>query len=397
MFNLVFDRFVNSRPYPNLAPVIDVSQGYSQLELEYPRIIPLRLFYYFEDHNYPHKTWSIDDPFPMDSYYPVGLAWFDFECDYFGLMSETVRELCRNGQLTVLFYYHEGDNPYYEKTRLDTLCDQHNLPTECYRFVSGNTEADAVPGFVYFPDHELFYWRCSKKLPVLAIHNGPRTRKFTALSRRHQSWRATVITWLKEHNILDNSYWSYNTIGMDDNYYRDNPMKDNPIQMEPFYPGLPEAVDAMLASAPHACDTLNDVEHNSHHLMVDKHYTDSYVNIVLETFFDAEQSNGAFITEKTFKPIRNGQPFIVFGCARTLATLKKLGYKTFDEFIDNSYDAMLSNADRFKQLTVSVTKLNNQDLHRMYQQAYQDLAHNRQLFLASKANRLSMLEQELHK
>jgi hypothetical protein len=145
------------------------------------------------------------------------------------------------------------------------------------------------------------------------------------------------------------------------------------------------------------CDTLNDVEHNSHHLLVDEHYTNSYINIVLETFFDAEQSNGTFITEKTFKPIRNGQPFVVFGCVHTLATLKKLGYKTFDNWIDSSYDNKSSNADRFKQLTVSVTELNKQDLHRLYQQAYGDLAHNRQLFLSSKADRLSMLEQELNK
>jgi hypothetical protein len=397
MFNLVFDRFVNSRPYPNLAPMIDVGQGYSQLELTYPRIIPLRLFYYFEDHNYPHKIWSINDAFPADSFFPVGLAWFNFECDYFALMSEHVQDLCRAGQLRILFYYHEGDNPHYEKTRLDALCIQHNLPVDCYRFVSGNTEASSIPGFVYFPDHELFYWRCSKKLPVPAIHDRPRTKRFTALSRRHQSWRATVITWLKENGILDNSYWSYNTIGIDEGQYQDNPMHDNPIQTEPFFPGLRESAKYMLAGAPYACDTQTDVEHNSHHLMVDEHYTNSYVNLVLETFFDAEQSDGAFITEKTFKPIRNGQLFVVFGCANTLRTLRQLGYKTFDNVINNDYDSSIVNFGRFEQLTNTVTELNKKDLHKLYHGCYKDLLHNRQLFLSSKANRLSMLEQELNK
>ncbi len=395
MFNFVFDRFVNGQPYPNLAPIIDISQGYNQLELEYPRIIPLRLLYFVKDHDYPHRIYDISQTFPANSFYPVGIAWFNFDLDYFGLMSAQVLELCRAKKLTILFYYHEGDDPNREKHRLDQLCDHHRLPRNCYVFVSGNTQADNIPGFVHFVDHELFYWRCSRLQPVLSAHGRPRTHRFTALSRRHQSWRATVMAWLHQQNILQQSFWSYNRVGIDDEYFGDNPMKENPIRMMPYYPGLPQYVDEFLSRAPYRCDSLTDEQHNTHDILVEQHFQESYCNIVLETLFDAEQSDGAFLTEKTFKPIRHAQPFVIFGCAESLQTLRELGYRTFDQVIDNQYDQCHDNQERFRMLTGVMTQLNQLDLHSWFHACLSDIQYNQQLFLSSKHSRLSNLYDKL--
>jgi len=394
-FSFVFDRFVHGQPYPNLAPLIDIRQGYAQLDLEYPRIIPLRLMYFLDDHAYPYTTFRIDQDFPNHSFYPVGIAWFNFELDYFSLISERVLTLCRIKNLKILFYYHEGDDPLRQKQRLDQLCDRHRLPRDCYMFVSGNTQADQIPGFVFFVDHELFYWRCSRLQPVLDPHLRSRTHRFTALSRRHQSWRATVMAWLHQQKILDQSFWSYNLVGMDDDYYRDNPMKDNPIRMMPYYPELPKYVDEFLSQAPYTCDSLTDEQHNTHDLLVETHYQQSYCNIVLETLFDAEQSGGTFLTEKTFKPIRHAQPFVIFGCANSLQTLRQLGYRTFDLGIDNHYDQCQDNRERFQHLTGTMNQLNQLDLHTWFQSCVPDIKHNQQLFLSSKYSRLSNLYDKL--
>jgi hypothetical protein len=389
--NLVFDQWVDGRPYPNLAPLIDLSNGYSELELNYPRVVPLRLLYFFNDHGYPYSTFDINSDFPINSYYPVGLGFFDFDIDYFELMSALVLELLQQGRMRVLFYYHEGDNPYHEKARLTDLCKQHQLPDDCYRFVSGNTQAENIDNFIYFPDHELFYWRCSRDLPRLLAHSDYRSKDFTLLSRRHQSWRATVVSFLRRENLLDRSFWSYGLVGNDS----DDPLRDNPISILHEFPGLTEYIKDFIAGAPYSCDQLTETQHNQHDLLVAEHFGESYCNLVLETLFDADQSQGVFITEKTFKPIRNGQPFIIFGCAHTLATLKKLGYRTFDSYIDNSYDSVEDNAERFKLLAEQVRRLKYTDLHAWYQQCQADTVHNQQLFYASKAERLSMLEQEL--
>lgn len=43
-------------------------------------------------------------------------------------------------------------------------------------------------------------------------------------------------------------------------------------------------------------------------------------------------------TEKTIKPLRAGMPFIVVGSHRFMRTLRRMGFRTFAPFIDESYD-----------------------------------------------------------
>lgn len=394
MFNFVFDRRNDSRPYPNLAPMMDnPHESYHGLGDTYPFIIPVRLYHYCKDHKFPMSISYIDEPLPHNALYPIGIGWFDFSQDYFAMMPKETRNFVREGQLTVLFYYHEGDNPYREKERLDQLCHLHNLPLLCYRFISGNTEADKITGFAHFADHELFYWQSSvvhnkRFMPGCSFHTRIRNYEFTALSRVHKWWRGTIMTYLRDNNFLNKSRWSYNIVSIDDL------PSNNPIRLSEF-PGLKEQLDIFVRYAPYACDAMSAEEHNSHWNLVPEHYEDAYCNLVLETLYDAEQSNGAFITEKTFKPIRHAQPFIIFGTPNSLATLKKLGYRTFDNFLDNSYDSITNNTDRFKQTIKIIEQLSSSNLHTWYLSCKEDILHNQELFLSSKYNRLEELYNKL--
>ena len=390
MLNLVYDRCVLGRPYPNLAPLIDASNGYHGLGDEYPFICPIRVFYYAQDHDFPINISYVNNPLPGNAFYPVGISWFDFSLDFFELMSEQVRSYLREGQLRVLFYYHEGDNPHHEKARLDQLCAEHNLPIDCYRFVSGNTEADKLDNFVYFVDHELFYWRNSvvwNNIPQTGceVHPFNRHREFTFLSRVHKWSRATTAAYLHREGIFNNSYWSYGNVDIGDQY------NDNPIQVHAFA-GLEEYMAEFLANGPYRCDDLNATEHNSHWMFVPKHYNDSYCHLVLETFFDADGSNGCFISEKVFKPIRHGQPFVVFGTPHTLETLRRLGYRTYDYAIDNSYDVIEDNTERFKCVVETIRKIRAQDMHKWYMSMWDDLQYNRQLYISTLDKKLKLAE-----
>lgn len=397
MLNLVYDRCELGRPYPNLAPMTDVRNGYHGIGDEYPYIAPIRLYYYAQDHGYPINISYLHQPLPDNAFYPVGISWFDFSLDFFALMSDQVRHYLRLGQLRVLFYYHEGDNPYHEKVRLDLLCQQHNLPRDCYCFVSGNTEANKIENFVYFPDHELFYWRSSviwNEIPQIGCepHSFRRNREFTCLSRVHKWWRATITSYLHKESILGNSYWSYGNVDIGDQY------QDNPIQLHRF-PGLDNYMTDFLAQGPYRCDELNETEHNSHWMFVPEHFSDSYCHLVLETFFDADGSNGCFISEKVFKPIRHGQPFVVFGTPYTLKTLRELGYRTYDSVIDNSYDDIEDNTERFRRVVETVGRIKNSDMHSWYLSIVDDLHYNRNRFISSedKYNKLDQLVQKLIK
>jgi len=387
--NLVFDRFVNNRPYPNLAPWQDLSQGYNHLGNEYPFVVPLRLLYYAEDHDFPIGIYSVHDELPAKCFYPVGIGFFSFNVDYFALIPVPTLDLVRQGRIVILFYYHEGDNPAHEKTRLNELCQLHDLSTECYRFVSGNTIASNVSGFFYFPDHELFYWRANKSHPALIWNDQPRSHQFTLLSRTHKWWRASVVADFHRAGMLEHAFWSYNTISIDDN------RNENPIQTD-WFPGLDQYIDQFLTGAPYSCDHLDSDSHNRHHITVHKHFRESYFHVVLETMFDADQSGGTFLTEKTFKAIKHAHPFVLIAPPNSLSTLRSLGYYTFDKHIINHYDQVKDNTQRWINVRASISALLTQDLPRWAERCKYEAIHNQKLFVASKFNRLNKLTEELN-
>jgi len=67
-------------------------------------------------------------------------------------------------------------------------------------------------------------------------------------------------------------------------------------------------------------------------------FQDSYLHIVSETYFDKPVIH---FSEKIFKPIWYLQPFVVFSTPHTLKHLREsLGFHTFGEWIDESYDSI---------------------------------------------------------
>jgi len=117
--------------------------------------------------------------------------------------------------------------------------------------------------------------------------------------------------------------------------------------------------------------------------------------LVLETHLDADQSDGVFLTEKTFKPIKNAQMFVILGPAGSIKQLKKMGYKTFDMVINHSYDNIKDNTLRWDAAMREAERLIvHEHLHSMYAESKADIRHNQELFLRSKSNRLNSL---LHK
>ena len=337
---------------------------------------------------YPYHVWS-ENNFPDHSWYLIAINFFDHDKDLLAELSAGIQAHLRSGRIRLLFYYHEGDNPYRIKSRLDALCAKHALPVTCYRFVSGNTKADLIPGFVYFADHELLFQRQNHLIPPVEYHDQPRSYEFTALSRTHKLWRATVMSDLHRKGVLSNSLWSYGLdLGLDDDTL--------PMSMDVF-PGLETHRQEFLAGGPYHCDDMDLDQQNNHALGVEHHYRESYCNIVLETFFDIEHNTGTFVSEKTFKPIKNAQPFVIAGPQGTLQCLRDLGYRTFDHAIDNSYDLESNHSQRWFKLITAVQKIQRQDLHAWYASCRDDILHNQQLFLHNKHDRLNNLANKLQK
>ena len=387
--NLIADRIIKGRIYPALArhQAVPYTQAWREFGQHWPHTIPIPLEEYCNYHGINLNIYSINDELPACVFYPVGLEFFDFSIDYFELLNSEIRKKLREEQIRVLFYYYEGDNPARIKIRLDVLAEDHLLPPDCYVFVSANSAANKIPRFVAFQDSELWYWQRNHSLPALKIHREPRERDFTVLNRLHKSWRALAMADLKNLDLLDNSYWSYCEPGVFDD-------AECPIEIDAIA-GLRTATEEFLRSAPYISDELDYDQRNDHSTLVPKYHVNSYCNIVMETHFDADQSGGVFLTEKTFKPIKHGQMFFIAGPAGSLQVLRDLGYRVFDSVLDNSYDLESDHTQRWMALTRSIYFAQPQ-LPEFFELCRADIEHNQQLFQSSKTDRLTTLIKEIN-
>jgi hypothetical protein len=192
------------------------------------------------------------------------------------------------------------------------------------------------------------------------------------LNRLPKWWRASIISDLLHQGLLTNSLVSYNTT----NSAMDEDENDNPIEVD-IIPGWRDRARA-LSQTRIVCDQLDSAQQNDHHVVNADLYTQSHCSIVLETHFDVDQSGGAFLTEKTFKPIKYGQPFVIAGGPGSLQALRDLGYSVFDGIIDNEYDTIVDNTQRYFALRNTIKKIaENQNF---YDMCLRDTQHNQKIF-----------------
>jgi hypothetical protein len=322
---------------------------------------------------------------PAGAFYPVALGWHDFDCDYFALMSPIVHEKLRAQEIRVLFFYHEGDHPGRIQQRMDRLCRYHELPQHCYLFISANSAADRYERCKFFNDHEYFFSYINRHQTVTVATDHPRTHRFTALNRTHKWWRASVMSDLYHHGFLQDSLWSYNTtctIGDDE--------LDNPLELD-AQSGWRTWLRDFLDRGPYLCDTADSDAHNDHRQVNTDLYLGSYCHLVIETLFDVDGSGGSFLTEKTFKCIKYGQPFVIIGPVGSLAVLRAQGYRVFDHAIDNSYDLIENNTQRWLAIKHTLANINQQDMHQWFLRCLPDVIHNQQVFATMSHDALQRL------
>lgn len=371
-------------------PIPNTVKNLDNPDTEWPRTVQLRLLRMFNWAEIDYQITSIDK-YNTPGWYPIGIGWFDFDVDYIALMSETARQLIEDGALRILFYYHEGDNPAKIKERLDQLCVEHNLPEQCYLFVSANTAATDLNNFVYFGDHECFFNYINRN--QLPISNTARTpsRQFTALTRIPKDWRSVIMSQLWKRGILENSLWSFNTteeqFGLS--------QKNNPIDVTKFINGRKRLKDFVDNYTPKRCDVLDSVEQNDHTVINTDLYLESFCSIVLETVFEADRSGGTFLTEKIWKCVKYGQPFVVAAPSGTIQHLRDLGYNMYDEYIDHTYDTVEDATERAKALLNEIDRLNTTVSPEWYQKLNEQRIYNIRFFKTRYQTALNTLAKEL--
>lgn len=87
-------------------------------------------------------------------------------------------------------------------------------------------------------------------------------------------------------------------------------------------------------------------------------YSSCGIEVVLETLFDDTRQH---LTEKTLRPIATGCPFILAATPGSLEYLKNYGFKTFSDYIDESYDKIQDPVKRLKAITDEMRRISMLD------------------------------------
>jgi hypothetical protein len=107
-------------------------------------------------------------------------------------------------------------------------------------------------------------------------------------------------------------------------------------------------------------------------------YNQTAYSIVAETGPDNRYS---FFTEKTSKCIMGRRLFVMFSGARFLENLRRIGFKTFDTVIDESYDQIVDNHHRWQAAFEQVKKLCEMDQSEVFEKIAPIVEHNYQLLM----------------
>jgi hypothetical protein len=106
-------------------------------------------------------------------------------------------------------------------------------------------------------------------------------------------------------------------------------------------------------------------------------YNRSWFSVVAETVSYADFS---FFTEKVAKPLLAGRVFVCFAGQHYVKNLRKLGFRTFHNIIDEAYDDLEDPMQRWEAAWQQIKHLLESDPVQIYQQALEIVTHNQTHF-----------------
>jgi hypothetical protein len=216
-------------------------------------------------------------------------------------------------------------------------------------------------------------------------------RKNTILSmnRRQREHRLATLCVLNHYKLLKGNGVSYQLTfdGPTTPYYVDWVIKDE-HRFKMYYQDYRELQDMKYqwVDYPIAMEAKDGV-HHGYGWENKQPYLDSYLNITTETDFI---NPTGYASEKVWKPFGFFQPILLVGSPNTLEFVRSFGFRTFDGFINESYDKETDNVRRFELIEkeiIKFSKMSKQEVHDWYWSMEDILVHNFNLFMEYGKNR----------
>lgn len=321
------------------------------------------------------KFYSVDElvsmrpPFPY--IYPIHIFNTNFYQHYSTNLlhiPERVVADIKSNQAKLLFISDEGGEVYNNVfTMLENVCSHYKILPKSIFFISCNYLIESILNKyngIYYNPWQFSVPRMLEVGPeVEVIKNNIlkkklKDKKILCFNRNNHKHRAYLVERMLELGIEKESIITYLNIGANNSYWKEL------IHLNTKKPLIYD-IEGEASVAP-----IN-INLNAH--------LNSYINVVTETLYEADTKNTVFFSEKTFKPILCFQPFILVGQAGGLEYLRKMGYKTFEPYINEAYDNIIDPIERLETILEQIQKLNNmsfKQLTDMTWELYPVLLHN---------------------
>ena len=196
------------------------------------------------------------------------------------------------------------------------------------------------------------------------IYNKPnKPYKFLFLNGRTRPHRKYMIEKMRDADLLEHAIWTNldSTPVYHHTYQSDLLLKPSTIQL------LPKKYEVER----YHTNVQSQFEHSfiKHELFNNQWgdvyiraepYIDTYFSLVTETVFDYPYS---LRSEKIYKPIAMGHPFVAVANYRFYRDLRNAGFQTYHSLIDESFDTIDNNQDRLDRIAQVVKDLCASDLN----------------------------------
>lgn len=219
------------------------------------------------------------------------------------------------------------------------ICKSNNY-IDWYYFFHGFAALDWYRDFQYFPSIEHQF-----------------TKVFISLNRlvtKDRSYRLLLASHLINENLLDYGHVSLSLQDHGQGTWRDELVSTDCKLPKNTLPFITEQIGSLKSSL--VLDQNNPQGDLSAKFDLDsiKLNQSGLWHIVTETVF---YYNKLHLTEKIFKPITHRRPFILVAAPGNLNYLKSYGFKTFDRWIDESYDNETDPGKRIEMIVGEIKKL----------------------------------------
>jgi hypothetical protein len=242
-------------------------------------------------------------------------------------------------------------------------------------------QSNCIPDRFYFPYLSFFHRVICANDQISVEYNSARLFGIEALIGSKKYNRVFVFNKLKEFDLLETSLVSLVSLPHE---------AGNPDQIDDYESSAIENLDDPCVIQ-FKKDAKDPYERYSFNQVKNRHYKDSHynvsmsqiipVNVYKESWYsivcETSVQTDLFLTEKTAKPLLAKRIFVSFSFPGHLKFLHSLGFRTFGDIIDESYDDEIDLDSRLNKAWDQVLYLLKQDPNKMYAAVKDVLEHNK--------------------